>query len=136
MTPSNRKTLALSSRSNGSWIAGTPLEAEDNYPLRGSSTAPYPSKERDLVEGAGAECEARMRRRNDYRVVVVWAALIGLIVVARWFKVRWGDLPVIVGRKALSPLHQRTMVPGLRIEERETATWKRHKYSITKRQFS
>ena len=58
--------------------------------MRGSSIAAVPVEERDLVEGSGADCEARMRRRNDYRVVVVWVALIGLVVVARWFKVPLG----------------------------------------------
>ena len=28
-----------------------------------------------------------MRVRDDYTFVVVWAALIGLVVVARWLKV-------------------------------------------------
>jgi hypothetical protein len=31
-----------------------------------------------------------MRTRNDYRVVLVWAALIGLVIAALWFKVPLG----------------------------------------------
>ncbi len=31
-----------------------------------------------------------MRTRNDYTVVLVWAALLGLVVVALWFKVPLG----------------------------------------------
>jgi hypothetical protein len=51
---------------------------------------PYPPEERVRVEGAGAGCEARMRTRNDYALGVVWAALIGLLVVTLWFKVPLG----------------------------------------------
>jgi hypothetical protein len=42
------------------------------------------------MDAAEAGCEARMRNRDDYTVGVVWAALIGLLVVALWFKVPLG----------------------------------------------
>jgi len=34
--------------------------------------------------------EVEMRTRNDYRVVLVWAGLIGLVIAALWFKVPLG----------------------------------------------
>jgi len=31
-----------------------------------------------------------MRTRNNYRVVLVWAGLIGLVIAALWFKIPLG----------------------------------------------
>jgi hypothetical protein len=34
--------------------------------------------------------EARMQIRNDYIVAIVWATLLGLVVVAQWLKIPLG----------------------------------------------
>ena len=39
---------------------------------------------------SGEHLGLEMRTRNDYRVVLVWAALIGLAIAALWFKVPLG----------------------------------------------
>jgi len=68
------------------------LERRITFPRWGSSIAARnPSKNGIWSKGAGADCEVRMRtRRNDYTVAVVWIAVIGLVVVAQWFKVPLG----------------------------------------------
>jgi hypothetical protein len=51
---------------------------------------PFPSKERDRVELLEWIVRPEMRTRNDYALGVVWAALIGLVAIAFWFKVPLG----------------------------------------------
>ena len=49
-----------------------------------------PAEELDLAQDVGARNEAKMHIRNDYIIAVVGAALLGLVVVARWWKAPLG----------------------------------------------
>jgi hypothetical protein len=47
-------------------------------------------RENGIEWGAGVDWRPEMRTRNDYALGVVWAALIGLVAIAFWFKVPLG----------------------------------------------
>jgi len=65
------------------------LGSEDNFRV-GSSTQAVPVEEWDLPRALEPTVRPAMQARNDYNLVVIWATLIGLLVVALWLKVPLG----------------------------------------------